>query len=84
MFTEQQQQLKRINKKFKEEVNQHLQDCRNALQELEAQQIEFKGIMEKKSMIYYVALDFCNYMKLHCICLTYLFLPLFTIYDLGL
>ncbi|KAL0537154.1 hypothetical protein IC582_026124 [Cucumis melo] len=48
-FEEQQQQLKRINKKFKEEVNQHLQDCRNALQELEAQQIEFKGIMEKKT-----------------------------------
>ncbi|XP_038902844.1 meiosis-specific protein ASY3 isoform X2 [Benincasa hispida] len=47
-FEEQQQQLNRINKKFKEEVNQHLQDCRNSLQELEAQQIEFKGIMEKK------------------------------------
>ncbi|XP_023512092.1 meiosis-specific protein ASY3 [Cucurbita pepo subsp. pepo] len=47
-FEEQQQQLTRINKKFKEEVNQHLQDCRNSLQELEAQQIEFKGTMEKK------------------------------------
>lgn len=73
MFTEQQQQLKHINKKFKEEVNQHLQDCRNSLQELEAQQIAFKGIMEKKSMFCYVALHFGNYMKLRCICLTCLF-----------
>ena len=63
MFTEQQQQLTRINKKFKEEVNQHLQDCRNSLQELEAQQIEFKGTMEKKSMFCRVALNFLSYMN---------------------
>ncbi|XP_022151789.1 meiosis-specific protein ASY3 [Momordica charantia] len=47
-FEEQQQQLNHLNRRFKEEVNQHLQDCRNSLQELEAQQIEFKGIMEKQ------------------------------------
>lgn len=63
MFTEQQQQLNHLNRRFKEEVNQHLQDCRNSLQELEAQQIEFKGIMEKQSMFCYVALNFLNYMN---------------------
>ncbi|XP_020104233.1 meiosis-specific protein PAIR3 [Ananas comosus] len=46
-FQEQQEKLKTIHAKFKEEVNQHLVDCRNALEEFEAHQIELKGNAEK-------------------------------------
>lgn len=47
---EHQEKLKLIHEKFKEEVNQHLQDCSNTLEGLEADKIEFKGTFEKQSM----------------------------------
>lgn len=53
---EQQEQLKLMNEKFKEQVNQHLQDCRSTFEGLEAQQLEFKGNVEKQSMLSFVAL----------------------------
>ena len=42
--------MKLIHEKFKEDINQHLQDFRTMLEGLEAHQIEFKGTMEKQSM----------------------------------
>ncbi|OVA16610.1 hypothetical protein BVC80_1543g42 [Macleaya cordata] len=50
-FQEQQERLKLIQDKFKEEINQHLQDSRSTLDDLEAYQIELKGNAEKQSMI---------------------------------
>ncbi|KAL6219671.1 hypothetical protein ACLB2K_007430 [Fragaria x ananassa] len=47
-FEEQQGQLKVICDKFKEQVNQHLQDCRNTIEGLEVYQTEFKGTVEKQ------------------------------------
>lgn len=52
---EQQEQLKLIYEKFKEEVDQHLQDCRSTFEGLEADQLEFKGNMEKQSTSMFVA-----------------------------
>ncbi|XP_060676356.1 meiosis-specific protein ASY3 isoform X1 [Ziziphus jujuba] len=50
-FQEQQEQLKLIYEKFKEEVDQHLQDCRSTFEGLEADQLEFKGNMEKQKAL---------------------------------
>lgn len=47
---DQQKQLRLIYNRFKEEVNQHLQDCRSTVEDLEADQIEIKRAMEKQSM----------------------------------
>ncbi|KAL6225603.1 hypothetical protein ACLB2K_004452 [Fragaria x ananassa] len=47
-FEEQQGQLKVICDKFKEQVNQHLQDCRSTIEGLEVYQTEFKGTVEKQ------------------------------------
>ncbi|PQQ12074.1 charged multivesicular body protein 7 isoform X1 [Prunus yedoensis var. nudiflora] len=47
-FEEQQEHLKVIYDKFKEQVNQHLQDCRSTLEGLEVYQTEFKGTVEKQ------------------------------------
>ncbi|KAA8542982.1 hypothetical protein F0562_021523 [Nyssa sinensis] len=47
-FQEQQEQLKLIHEKFKEEVNQHIRDCRSTLEGLEAHRVEFKGAGEKQ------------------------------------
>ncbi|KAF3436619.1 hypothetical protein FNV43_RR23711 [Rhamnella rubrinervis] len=47
-FEEQQEQLKLIYEKFKDQVNQHLQDCRSTFEGLEAEQLEFKGNVEKQ------------------------------------
>ncbi|BAT95211.1 hypothetical protein VIGAN_08189000 [Vigna angularis var. angularis] len=47
-FEDQQQQLRLIYDRFKEEVNQHLQDCRSTVEDLEADQIEIKRAMEKQ------------------------------------
>uniref|UniRef100_A0A1D1XWQ6 Meiosis-specific protein ASY3-like coiled-coil domain-containing protein n=1 Tax=Anthurium amnicola TaxID=1678845 RepID=A0A1D1XWQ6_9ARAE len=47
-FLEQQEKLKAIHEKFKEEVNQHLVDCRGTLEELEAYQEELKGNVERQ------------------------------------
>ncbi|KAG4401508.1 hypothetical protein GLYMA_02G007100v4 [Glycine max] len=47
-FEDQQKQLRLIYNRFKEEVNQHLQDCRSTVEDLEADQIEIKRAMEKQ------------------------------------
>ncbi|XP_026387133.1 CDPK-related kinase 1-like [Papaver somniferum] len=46
--TEQQELLKLIQDKFKEEINQHIQDCKNTLDDLQAYQIELKENAEKQ------------------------------------
>lgn len=43
-----QKQLRLIYDRFKEEVNLHLQDCRSTVEDLEADQIEIKGALEKQ------------------------------------
>ncbi|KAI3917688.1 hypothetical protein MKW98_021450 [Papaver atlanticum] len=48
-FLEQQERLKIIQDMFKEEINQHIQDCRNTLDDLQAYQIELKENAEKQS-----------------------------------
>ncbi|KAM0960890.1 hypothetical protein ACFX2C_025872 [Malus domestica] len=47
-FEEQQEQLKVIYDKFKEQVNQHLQECKSTLEGLEVYQTEFKGTVDKQ------------------------------------
>ncbi|GLT31764.1 hypothetical protein SLA2020_064740 [Shorea laevis] len=47
-FQEQQEQLKLIHEKFKEDINHHLLDCRSTLEGLEAHQIELKGTLKKQ------------------------------------
>ncbi|ONI14670.1 hypothetical protein PRUPE_3G001600 [Prunus persica] len=47
-FEEQQEHLKVIYDKFKEQVNQHLQDCRSTFEGLDVYQTEFKGTVEKQ------------------------------------
>ncbi|GMH26320.1 hypothetical protein Nepgr_028163 [Nepenthes gracilis] len=47
-FQEQQEQVKHIHMKFKEEINRQLQDCESTVEELEAQQSELKGAVEKQ------------------------------------
>ncbi|KAB1224084.1 Transcription factor PIF3 [Morella rubra] len=49
-FEEQQHELKLIHKKFKEDINRHLQDCRSTLEGLEAHHIVLKGTVEKQSL----------------------------------
>ena len=49
-FTEQQEQLKLIHEKFKDEINQHIQDCRSSIEGLEVHQIELKRNVERQSM----------------------------------
>ncbi|XP_027367855.1 meiosis-specific protein ASY3 [Abrus precatorius] len=47
-FEEQQKQLRLIYNRFKEEINLHLQDCKGTVEDLEADQIEIKGALEKQ------------------------------------
>ncbi|XP_057422765.1 meiosis-specific protein ASY3 [Lotus japonicus] len=47
-FEDQQKQLRSIYDRFKEEVTLHLQDCRSTVEDLEADQIEIKGTLEKQ------------------------------------
>ncbi|KAK1293973.1 hypothetical protein QJS10_CPA16g01790 [Acorus calamus] len=47
-FQEQQERLKLIHDKFREEVNQHHQVCRKTIEELEAHQMELKGTAERQ------------------------------------
>lgn len=47
---DQQKQLRLIYDRFKEEVNLHMQGCRSTVEDLEADQIEIKGALEKQSM----------------------------------
>ncbi|KAG6749725.1 hypothetical protein POTOM_046792 [Populus tomentosa] len=54
-FEEQQEQLKLIHDKFKQDIYQHLQDCKITLEGLELHQnIDFKGTVKKQSMAAYV------------------------------
>lgn len=57
---EQQKQLKLIHEKFKEDINQYLQDCSSTLEGMEAHHIELKGTVEKQSMenLIVVSVDF--------------------------
>ncbi|MBA0715097.1 hypothetical protein Golax_014019 [Gossypium laxum] len=47
---EQQELLKLILEKFKEDIHRHLLDCSSILEGMEAHQNELKGIMKKQSM----------------------------------
>ncbi|XP_024980926.1 meiosis-specific protein ASY3 [Cynara cardunculus var. scolymus] len=47
---EQQEQLKLIYEKFKEEVDRHLENCRSAVEGLEAHHIEVRGMVEKQRL----------------------------------
>ncbi|GMJ09263.1 Arabidopsis thaliana ASYNAPTIC 3, ASYNAPTIC 3 [Hibiscus trionum] len=47
---EQQEQLKLILKKFKEDIHHHLLDCNSILERMEAHQNELKGIMKKQKV----------------------------------
>ncbi|KAJ7977755.1 Asynaptic protein [Quillaja saponaria] len=47
-FEDQQKQLRLIHEKFKEELNQHLQECISTVENFEAHMIEFKGTSEKQ------------------------------------
>nr|GMD66673.1 meiosis-specific protein ASY3 isoform X1 [Ipomoea batatas] len=50
ILQEQQEQLDAIYVRFKEQVNQHLQDCRITLEHLEEHESELKATVEKQSM----------------------------------
>ncbi|XP_054789839.1 meiosis-specific protein ASY3 [Prosopis cineraria] len=47
-FEDQQKQLWLIHEKFKEEISLYIQDCRSAIEGLEAERIEIKGALEKQ------------------------------------
>ncbi|XP_065859899.1 meiosis-specific protein ASY3 isoform X2 [Euphorbia lathyris] len=47
-FQEQQDKLKLIYDKFKEDIHQHLQDCKSTVKELEVHHVELKGTMKKQ------------------------------------
>ncbi|KAK9067748.1 hypothetical protein SSX86_011859 [Deinandra increscens subsp. villosa] len=47
-YQEQQEQLKHIYEKFKEDVDQHLEKCKNTLEGLEAHQIQVSRMVEKQ------------------------------------
>ncbi|KAL8262250.1 hypothetical protein R6Q59_026299 [Mikania micrantha] len=49
-YQEQQEQLKHIYEKFKEEVDQQLEKCKNALEGLEAHQIQVGRMVEKQRL----------------------------------
>nr|XP_016451641.1 PREDICTED: uncharacterized protein LOC107776280 [Nicotiana tabacum] len=48
VLQEKQQHLNAIYERFKEEVNQHLQDCKSTLESLEAHEVEVKATVEKR------------------------------------
>ncbi|CAD5196126.1 unnamed protein product [Musa acuminata subsp. malaccensis] len=47
-FQEQQERLRFMHNKFKEEVDQHLLGCRSTLEEIEAYKIELKGSLDRQ------------------------------------
>ncbi|KAI3805859.1 hypothetical protein L1987_21746 [Smallanthus sonchifolius] len=49
-YQEQQEQLKHIYEKFKEDVDQHLEKCKNTLEGLEAHQIQVSRMVEKQRL----------------------------------
>lgn len=69
---DQQKQLGLIYDRFKEEVNLHLKDCRSTVEDLEADQIEIKGALEKQSM---KTLVFLFWFILYLILVVIKFLP---------
>lgn len=77
MCTEQQEQLKLIHEKFKEEVNQHIQECRSTFEAIEEDQLEIKGTVEKQSMsdvsipyicIYFISRNYTYTIHTHAHC----------------
>lgn len=49
-YAEQKEKQKLMYQKFKAEVDQHMQEFRSIVEGLEAQEIEFRGLMKKQSM----------------------------------
>ncbi|KAL9397163.1 hypothetical protein Peur_011416 [Populus x canadensis] len=47
-FEEQQEELKLIHDKFKQDIYQHLQECKTTLEGLELHQIDFNGTVKKR------------------------------------
>ncbi|OEL28372.1 hypothetical protein BAE44_0010611 [Dichanthelium oligosanthes] len=47
-FEEQQEKLRILHEKFKEEVNKQLLDCRNSLKDFESYHTELKGVADKQ------------------------------------
>lgn len=64
-LTEQQEQLKLIHEKFKDEINQHIQDSRSSIEGLEVHQLELMRNLERQSMTLYLVnllylLEYCS------------------------
>ncbi|KAH7656329.1 NAD(P)-binding domain-containing protein [Dioscorea alata] len=55
-FEEQQAQLRIVHDKFKEDVNQHLLDYKNTIEEFKADQMELKTSLERQSRRNYILL----------------------------
>ncbi|KAG2549217.1 hypothetical protein PVAP13_9KG167800 [Panicum virgatum] len=49
-FEEQQEKLRILHEKFKEEVNKQLLDCRNSLEDFESYHAELKGVADKQKL----------------------------------
>jgi len=69
LHAEQQERLKLIHDKFKEEVNQHLLDCRSIQEELESYNLELKGTADWQSMWTFTIISLYPYLSA---CLTVL------------
>jgi hypothetical protein len=50
-FEEQQEKLRILHEKFKEEVNQQLLGCKNSVEDFEAYHAELKGVADKQSKL---------------------------------
>uniref|UniRef100_A0A0A8ZFL0 Meiosis-specific protein ASY3-like coiled-coil domain-containing protein n=1 Tax=Arundo donax TaxID=35708 RepID=A0A0A8ZFL0_ARUDO len=48
VYLEQQEKLRILHEKFKEEVNKQLLDCRNSLEDFESYRAELKGVADKQ------------------------------------
>ncbi|KNA07750.1 hypothetical protein SOVF_169100 isoform B [Spinacia oleracea] len=49
---EQQEHLKVMHEKFKEEISQYLQDCKGTLERLETQNIELRGAVKRQKVLH--------------------------------
>ena len=68
LCAEQQEQLKLIHDRFKQDIYQHLQECKISLEGLELHQIDFKGTVKKQSMTAYVVTSkFINKYGIECV-----------------
>lgn len=54
---EQQEKLKLIHDKFKEDIYQLLHDCKSTVEELEMHHNELKGTVKKQSMPTFITVD---------------------------